>query len=114
MPEMMGLNPARGVYAHIIGIDIVRVGDNDFYVLEDNCRTPSGVSYMLEDREAMMYLFPDLFAQHRVAPVENYPAMLRKTLESVAPAGLGRRADRRAAHPRHPQFGVLRARLPCR
>ena len=88
VPEMMGLNPARGVYAHIIGIDIVRCGANDFYVLEDNCRTPSGVSYMLEDREAMMYLFPDLFAQHRVAPVENYPAMLRKTLESVAPANI--------------------------
>ncbi len=85
VPEMIGVNPARGIYAHIIGIDIVRVSENEFYVLEDNCRTPSGVSYMLEDREAMMYLFPDLFARHRVAPVENYPAMLRKTLESVAP-----------------------------
>ncbi len=82
---MVGVNPARGIYAHIIGIDIVRVAENEFYVLEDNCRTPSGVSYMLEDREAMMYLFPDLFAQQRMAPVENYPAMLRKTLESVAP-----------------------------
>ena len=85
VPEMVGVDPARGIYAHIIGIDIVRVNENEFYVLEDNCRTPSGVSYMLEDREAMMYLFPDLFAQQRVAPVENYPAMLRKTLESVAP-----------------------------
>lgn len=85
VPEMMGVDPARGIYAHIIGIDIVRVGENDFYVLEDNCRTPSGVSYMLEDREAMMYLFPDLFAQQRVAPVDHYPAMLRRTLESVAP-----------------------------
>src|SRR5437667_171592 len=65
--------------------DVERVNENEFYVLEDNCRTPSGVSYMLEDREAMMYLFPELFAQQRVAPVENYPAMLRKTLESVAP-----------------------------
>jgi uncharacterized circularly permuted ATP-grasp superfamily protein len=86
VPEMMGVNPARGIYAHIFGIDIVRVSENEFYVLEDNCRTPSGVSYMLEDREAMMYLFPDIFAQQRVAPVENYPAMLRATLESVAPA----------------------------
>ena len=60
---MMGVNPARGVYAHIIGIDIVRVGANDFYVLEDNCRTPSGVSYMLEDREAMMYLFSGALRQ---------------------------------------------------
>jgi uncharacterized circularly permuted ATP-grasp superfamily protein len=85
VPEMVGLDPARGIYAHIIGIDIVRVAENEFYVLEDNCRTPSGVSYMLEDREAMMYLFPELFAQLRVAPVENYPAMLRQTLESVAP-----------------------------
>ncbi|MDE2385284.1 MAG: circularly permuted type 2 ATP-grasp protein [Alphaproteobacteria bacterium] len=85
VPEMMGLDPARGIYSHIIGIDIVRTGDNDFHVLEDNCRTPSGVSYMLEDREAMMYLFPQLFAQQRVAPVEHYPVMLRSTLESVAP-----------------------------
>jgi uncharacterized circularly permuted ATP-grasp superfamily protein len=85
VPEMTGVDPARGIYSHIIGIDIVRVAENEFYVLEDNCRTPSGVSYMLEDREAMMHLFPDLFARHRVAPVENYPAMLRKTLESVAP-----------------------------
>jgi uncharacterized circularly permuted ATP-grasp superfamily protein len=85
VPEMVGVDPARGIYAHIIGIDIVRVGLNEFYVLEDNCRTPSGVSYMLEDREAMMYLFPELFVQHRIAPVENYPAMLRTTLASVAP-----------------------------
>jgi uncharacterized circularly permuted ATP-grasp superfamily protein len=85
VPEMMNVNPARGIYAHVVGIDIVRVGLNEFYVLEDNCRTPSGVSYMLEDREAMMYLFPELFVAHRIAPVENYPAMLRKTLESVAP-----------------------------
>jgi len=85
VPEMVGVDPALGIYSHIIGIDIVRVGEGDFYVLEDNCRTPSGVSYMLEDREAMMYLFPELFAQHRVAPVENYPATLRKTLEKVAP-----------------------------
>ena len=86
VPEMIGLDPARGLYAHIIGIDIVRTAENEFYVLEDNCRTPSGVSYMLEDREAMMFLFPELFSRQRVAPVENYPAMLRKTLESVAPA----------------------------
>ena len=89
VPEMVGVNPAKGIYAHIMGVDIVRVGENDFYVLEDNCRTPSGVSYMLEDREAMMHLFPELFASHRVAPVENYPAMLHKTLEAVAPASAG-------------------------
>ncbi|WP_375449870.1 circularly permuted type 2 ATP-grasp protein [uncultured Devosia sp.] len=88
-PEMMGLEPARGVYAHIIGVDIVRVGPDEFYVLEDNLRTPSGVSYMLEDREAMMQLAPDLFQRIKVAPVETYPENLRRTLESVAPAGAG-------------------------
>ncbi len=87
VPEMVGVNPARGIYAHIVGVDLVRVAENEFYVLEDNCRTPSGVSYMLEGREAMMHLFPDLFVQQRVAPVDNYPALLRKTLESVAPSG---------------------------
>ncbi|MEO8684525.1 MAG: circularly permuted type 2 ATP-grasp protein [Devosia sp.] len=87
-PEMMGLEPARGVYAHIIGTDIVRVGPDEFYVLEDNLRTPSGVSYMLEDREAMMQLAPDLFQRIKVAPVETYPENLRRTLESVAPAAV--------------------------
>jgi uncharacterized circularly permuted ATP-grasp superfamily protein len=86
VPEMIGVNPARGIYAHVIGIDIVRISENEFYVLEDNCRTPSGVSYMLEDREAMMHLFPELFVRQRIAPVENYPALLRQTLASVAPA----------------------------
>jgi uncharacterized circularly permuted ATP-grasp superfamily protein len=85
-PEMMGLEPARGIYSHIIGVDIVRVGADEFYVLEDNLRTPSGVSYMLEDREAMLQLAPDLFQRLKVAPVETYPENLRRTLESVAPA----------------------------
>lgn len=85
LPEMMGFEPPRNVYAHIIGIDIVRTAENGFSVLEDNLRTPSGVSYMLENREAMMHLFPGLFAAHRVAPVERYPELLRQTLESVAP-----------------------------
>ncbi|WP_196259462.1 circularly permuted type 2 ATP-grasp protein [Pelagibacterium limicola] len=84
-PHMMGLNPPRGIYSHIIGVDIVRTGPDDFYVLEDNLRTPSGVSYMLEDREAMMHLVPDLFHKLKVAPVETYPENLRRTLESVAP-----------------------------
>ncbi|MBK8085764.1 MAG: circularly permuted type 2 ATP-grasp protein [Devosia sp.] len=85
-PEMMGLDPARGVYSHIIGVDIVRVGPDDFYVLEDNLRTPSGVSYMLENREAMLQLAPELFQRLKVAPVETYPETLRRTMESVAPA----------------------------
>ena len=84
-PEMAGVRIPHNIYVHIAGIDIVRVDDQDFYVLEDNARTPSGVSYMLEDREVMMRLFPDLFATHRIAPVENYPEELLATLKSVAP-----------------------------
>ena len=84
-PEMVGHKTPHGVYVHIAGIDIVRVDDTDFYVLEDNARTPSGVSYMLENREVMMRLFPELFQTHRVAPVENYPDALLATLRSVAP-----------------------------
>ena len=60
---MIGAEPPRGIYSHVIGIDIVRTGENEFYVLEDNTRTPSGVSYMLENRETMMHMFPDLFAK---------------------------------------------------
>jgi uncharacterized circularly permuted ATP-grasp superfamily protein len=90
VPEMMGVEPPRGVYSHIIGIDIVRTSESDFFVLEDNTRTPSGVSYMLENRETMMHMFPELFSRNRVAPVEDYPDNLRLTLESVAPAGLDR------------------------
>lgn len=85
-PAMKGVNPPGGVYSHIVGIDIVRTGDDQFFVLEDNCRTPSGVSYMLENREIMMRLFPDLFESEVVAPVEDYPTLLRRTLASVAPA----------------------------
>jgi uncharacterized circularly permuted ATP-grasp superfamily protein len=90
VPEMIGAEPPLGIYSHIIGIDIVRTSENDFFVLEDNTRTPSGVSYMLENRETMMHMFPDLFAKNRVAPVEIYPDHLLKTLESVAPKGIGR------------------------
>ena len=88
VPEMIGVDPPRGIYSHILGIDIVRTAENEFFVLEDNTRTPSGVSYMLENRETMMHMFPDLFASNRVAPVENYPDNLLSTLESVAPRGL--------------------------
>ena len=90
VPEMMGAEPPLGIYSHIMGIDIVRTGENEFFVLEDNTRTPSGVSYMLENRETMMHLFPDLFRTNRVAPVERYPEDLRATLESVAPTNLDR------------------------
>ena len=84
-PEMIGVKVPHDVYVHIAGIDIVRIDEDDFYVLEDNVRTPSGVSYMLENREVMMRLLPELFASHRVAPVENYPDMLLATLRSVTP-----------------------------
>ncbi len=84
-PEMLGLTLPHNVYAHISGVDIVRVDAETFYVLEDNARTPSGVSYMLENRQAMMRLFPELFAKHRVAPVSHYPELLLETLRSVAP-----------------------------
>ena len=80
-----GFVPPRGVYSHIVGIDIVRTGADDFFVLEDNCRTPSGVSYMLENREIMMRMFPELFRENRIEPVESYPGILRRTLASVAP-----------------------------
>ena len=89
VPEMIGVDPPRGIYSHIIGIDIVRTSENGFMVLEDNTRTPSGVSYMLENRETMLHLFPDLFSRNRVRPVEDYPGQLLKTLESVAPSRSG-------------------------
>jgi uncharacterized circularly permuted ATP-grasp superfamily protein len=88
-PEMAGLDVPHGVYVHIGGIDVVRVDDRDFYVLEDNCRTPSGVSYMLEGREISIRLMPELFAQHRVAPIENYANELLASLRSVAPRNAG-------------------------
>jgi len=84
-PEMQGRRAPHDIWTHIAGIDIVRVDDHDFYVLEDNCRTPSGVSYMLENREMMIRLAPDLFADHAVMPVENYPDSLLASLRSVAP-----------------------------
>jgi uncharacterized circularly permuted ATP-grasp superfamily protein len=85
LPEMIGHNPPLNVYSHIIGVDIVRTSESEFYVLEDNLRTPSGVSYMLENRETMMHLFPELFASHRVAPIGQYPELLLRTLQAVAP-----------------------------
>ena len=89
-PEMMGLDVPHRVYANISGIDIVRApnaqGEGEYYVLEDNLRVPSGVSYMLEDRKMMMRLFPDLFSLHRVAPVAHYPDLLLETLRASCPS----------------------------
>ena len=84
-PEMVGFKPPHNIHIQIAGIDIVRVDAEHFYVLEDNVRTPSGVSYMLENREVMMRLFPDHFAVNHIAPVENYPDELLATLSSAAP-----------------------------
>src|SRR2546425_7413905 len=85
-PEMNGQRVPHDIYVFIAGIDIVRIDAHTFYVLEDNARTPSGVSYMLENREIMLRLFPELFARHHIAPVENYPDELLAALNSVAPA----------------------------
>ncbi|MFT3726661.1 MAG: circularly permuted type 2 ATP-grasp protein [Terricaulis sp.] len=82
---MQGVAVPGGVYTHIAGIDLVRTGANDFYVLEDNCRTPSGVSYMLENRSVMTRLFPELLSRAGVAPISRYPQDLLHTLRSVAP-----------------------------
>ncbi|HZW73989.1 MAG TPA: circularly permuted type 2 ATP-grasp protein, partial [Caldimonas sp.] len=90
--EMHGVDVAGDIYSHIAGIDIVRAanpdGSGSYYVLEDNLRVPSGVSYMLENRKMMMRLFPELFGRHRVAPVAHYPDLLLETLRSVAPAAV--------------------------
>lgn len=85
LPQMMGFTPPGNVYTHIVGTDIVRTGEGDFFVLEDNARTPSGVSYMLENRETMLQMFPELFAQIRVQPVSDYPKNLRRSLAACAP-----------------------------
>jgi len=89
-PEMMGVDVPHQIYSHISGIDIVRApnaqGEGEYYVLEDNLRVPSGVSYMLEDRKMMMRLFPELFSRHRVAPVAHYPDLLLETLRASSPA----------------------------
>jgi len=87
--QMHGLDVPGGVYAHIAGIDLVRVSESEFYVLEDNLRAPSGVSYMLENRAIMMRLFPELFNDNAVAPVDHYPDELLRNLRAVAPPGVG-------------------------
>ncbi|MCF8149224.1 MAG: circularly permuted type 2 ATP-grasp protein [Burkholderiaceae bacterium] len=91
--EMVGLDVPGNIYVHIAGIDLVRASfggaDDEYFVLEDNLRTPSGVSYMLENRRMMMRLFPDLFAQQKVAPVEHFADLLLENLRSLAPSGAG-------------------------
>jgi len=88
-PEIVGSAPPHNIWSHICGIDLVRTGPDDFWVLEDNARTPSGVSYMLENREAMIRLCPELFRQYHVLPVDSYGDMLLEMLRSVAPVRAG-------------------------
>ena len=91
VPQMIGVDPPGGVYTHIVGVDLVRTGPDEFYVLEDNARTPSGVSYMLENRETMIHMFPELFSQIQVRQVSDYPTHLRRSLAATAsPACDGR------------------------
>jgi len=86
LPQMIGVSPPGNVFTHIVGTDIVRTGEDDFYVLEDNARTPSGVSYMLENRETMLHMFPELFAEIKIKAVSDYPKNLRRSLTACAPA----------------------------
>ncbi len=85
LPQMIGVSPPGDIFTHIVGIDLVRTGPDEFYVLEDNARTPSGVSYMLENRETMMQMFPELFSRNKVRDVSRYPAELHRSLAAAAP-----------------------------
>jgi uncharacterized circularly permuted ATP-grasp superfamily protein len=88
LPAAVGLRTPLGIHSHIAGIDVVRTAPDRWFVLEDNLRTPSGVSYMIENRSAMQRLFPELFRRHRVAPVLHYPDLLLETLRAAAPPGV--------------------------
>ncbi len=85
LPQMIGVSPPGDVYTHIVGTDLVRTGDDEFFVLEDNARTPSGVSYMLENRETMLHMFPELFSRVKVRSVSQYQRSLRRSLSACAP-----------------------------
>ncbi len=85
LKECEGISPPLGVWAHICGTDLVRDGSGDFFVLEDNLRVPSGVSYMLENRSIMKRVLPDIFAEVNIAPVDEYPGKLLETLTALSP-----------------------------
>ncbi len=87
--QCVGLKPPRGIWCHITGTDLVRHSDGQVYVLEDNLRCPSGVSYVLENRRLMKSLFPEVFAASHIRPVSNYPIRLRDMLEYLAPEEVG-------------------------
>lgn len=86
-PELVGFTPPKGIYIHVCGSDLIRGGDGQYFVLEDNGRCPSGVSYLLENRQAMKRVFPKLFARYAVRPVDRYPQELLSVLRHVAPDG---------------------------
>ena len=107
-----GLKPPRGVWCHITGTDLVRDRDGQIYVLEDNLRCPSGVSYVLENRQVMKRTFPQVFEASRVRPVDDYPSRLLDMLQSSCPGQCHRSPTRGGADARDLQLGLLRARLP--
>jgi uncharacterized circularly permuted ATP-grasp superfamily protein len=88
LPPCVGLHPARGIWCHVTGTDLVRDRDGQLYVLEDNLRCPSGVSYVLENRQVLKATFPEVFEDSRVRPVDDYPSRLLDTLQSLAPQGV--------------------------
>ena len=88
-----GVSPRHGVWAHICGSDLVRDGDGTVYVLEDNLRVPSGVSYMLENRNVIKRVIPSIFRNHRVRPVSEYPSALNTMLGSIAPESAGNKPE---------------------
>jgi uncharacterized circularly permuted ATP-grasp superfamily protein len=89
-PQCQGLNPPRRIWCHITGTDLVRHTDGQYYVLEDNLRVPSGVSYVLENREVLKHIFPQVFEGLAVRPVNEYPSRLLEMLESIAPRSVDR------------------------
>ena len=110
--EVFGIAVPFDIYVHIAGIDIIRDNAGTFYVLEDNLRTPSGVSYMLENREVTKRIFPDMFVANKVRVVSNYPLLLHRILLSLAPT-TGRTPNSRSADSWHIQFRILRTRFSC-
>jgi uncharacterized circularly permuted ATP-grasp superfamily protein len=87
-PQCVGIDPPLGVWAHVCGSDLVRGGDGVMYVLEDNLRVPSGVSYMLENRQVIKRVFPELFEENTILPVDDYPSQLYDMLRAIAPPGI--------------------------
>ena len=114
--QCVGLKPPHGIWCHITGTDLVRDGKGDLYVLEDNIRNPSGVSYVLENRQVMKQTFPHVFSASHVRPVVDYPLRLLEMLQGMTPGSGGSGSQRsrqgRRAHARRLQLGLLRTLVP--